>query len=139
MQFANNEGRIVSPALSHQGTFNANPVSAAAGIATLEIVRSTGIIDCANRNAAALRDAMNDRLRRRGSCWCVYGDFSGFHLFTNPGRENIGPNDIQAGRVLWKAREDGESRAPGAQNSYRAPVRRRGFRPVAGRMGIGRA
>jgi len=63
MQFATKEGRIVPPALSHQGTFNANPVSAAAGIATLEIVRSTGIIDCANRNAAALRDAMNDRLR----------------------------------------------------------------------------
>jgi glutamate-1-semialdehyde 2,1-aminomutase len=102
MQFGSQDGRVLPPPLSHQGTFNANPVSAAAGIATLKLVRSTGIIDCANRGAAILREGMNERLRRRGSPWCAYGDFSGFHVFTNPARENIGPEEIQAGRVSWK-------------------------------------
>jgi glutamate-1-semialdehyde 2,1-aminomutase len=102
MQYLAQDGRIAPPPLSHQGTFNANPISAAAGVATLETVRSTGIIDCANRAAAALRDAMNQTLRRRGSSWCVYGDFSAFHIFTNPDRQNVGPQDIQQGRVPWK-------------------------------------
>jgi glutamate-1-semialdehyde 2,1-aminomutase len=102
MQYQVRDGRVVSPSVGHQGTFNANPISAAAGIATLNMVRSGGAIDAANRAATALRDGMNARLRERGSSWCVYGDFSGFHLFTNPEREDIGPDHIQSGRVPWR-------------------------------------
>ena len=45
----------------HQGTYNAAPVSAAAGIATLEQIRESDAIDRANRTAAAIRDGINAR------------------------------------------------------------------------------
>jgi glutamate-1-semialdehyde 2,1-aminomutase len=89
------------PAVPHQGTYNAGPVSAAAGIATLRLIRSTDLIERANRAAAAIRDGMNSILRRAGSGWCAYGDFSGFHLFTNPAREPVTPERIQSGEVPW--------------------------------------
>ena len=82
----------------HQGTYNAEPVSAAAGIATLEQVRTTDAIDCANRTAAAIRDGINCAIRRRGLRWCAYGQFSDFHLY----RGDASPDDIYAGKVPWK-------------------------------------
>jgi glutamate-1-semialdehyde 2,1-aminomutase len=70
--------------VAHQGTYNANPLAAAAGIATLEKVATTDV--CARASAAAgrLRAAMNDVLAREGVPWAVYGDYSLFHVFTNP-------------------------------------------------------
>ncbi len=86
---------IAAPRIPHQGTFNAAPVSAAAGIATLRQVRDTDAIDCANGAAAAIRDGMNAILRSRGVRWCVYGRFSDFHIY--PGYAT--PEEIYAGRV----------------------------------------
>ena len=48
--------------IAHQGTFNANPVSAAAGIATLEILATTDACDRANAYGAEVRAKMNE-------CW----------------------------------------------------------------------
>jgi glutamate-1-semialdehyde 2,1-aminomutase len=87
--------RIAPPRVPHQGTFNAAPISAAAGIATLKQVRDTGALDRASRAAAAIRDGMNASLRARGVRWCVYGRFSDFHIF--PG--DATPEDIYGGRV----------------------------------------
>lgn len=88
-----------APAVAHQGTYNAGPVSAAAGIATLRLLRNTDLISRANQAAAAIRDGFNTVLRAAGACWCAYGEFSGFHLFTNPDRANLSPQDIQEGKV----------------------------------------
>jgi glutamate-1-semialdehyde 2,1-aminomutase len=87
--------RITAPPIPHQGTFNASPVSAAAGLATLKQVRDTDAINRANRTAAAIRDGMNAMLHSRGVHWCVYGRFSDFHIY--PG--DATPEDIYAGRV----------------------------------------
>ena len=38
-----------------------------------------------------------------GSNWCVYGNFSNFHIFTNPDNEPVGPEDIMAGKVPGKS------------------------------------
>ncbi len=89
------------PAVPHQGTYNAGPISAAAGIATLRLLRSTDLIARANRAAAAIRDGLNSILRRAGVAWSAYGEFSGFHLFTNPDNEPVTPEQIQAGEVSW--------------------------------------
>lgn len=83
----------------HQGTFNANPLSAAAGIATLELVAGTDACARANAYAAELRVAMNDVLRAASLDWCVYGSFSGFFIFTNPQHLAVTPADIEAGRL----------------------------------------
>lgn len=82
----------------HQGTFNANPLSAAAGIATLEIVAGSDACRKASDYAARLREALAREVRDAGVPWCVYGSFSGFHIFTNPDRLSITAADIDAAR-----------------------------------------
>ncbi len=67
--------------IRHQGTFNANPLSAAAGIVTLEEVRTGAPQVQANRSAAALRDGFNAELRARSLRGCAaYGDASIVHV-----------------------------------------------------------
>jgi glutamate-1-semialdehyde 2,1-aminomutase len=94
---------LQSPLVAHQGTYNAAPVSAAAGIATLEQVRGGEPLDRASRIAAAIRDGINAAIRRRGLQWCCYGQFSDFHLYR--GRES--PEEIYAGQVPWQALKGG--------------------------------
>jgi len=92
------DGALQSPLVIHHGTYNAGPVSAAAGIATLEEVRRGGVIDRASKTAAAIRDGINAAIRRRGLRWCAYGLFSDFHLY----RGDASPEDIHAGKVPWQ-------------------------------------
>ena len=59
--------------IAHNGTFNANPISAAAGIAALEIVANEPINDIANARAAQLKDGLNDLMGRMEIPGCVSG------------------------------------------------------------------
>lgn len=70
------------PKMKHPGTFNANPLSACAGIATLQMV-STGV-PCrqANAMAAVLRKGLNTLFAEKNLNWVAYGDFSGFRILT---------------------------------------------------------
>ena len=77
--------------ISHQGTFNANPLSAAAGVAALEIVGTTDACARANRYGETLRRRINEVFEEERVPWAVYGAFSNFHFFTNPGRTAITP------------------------------------------------
>lgn len=108
-QIGHSEGK--PPKVPHQGTYNAVPLSAAAGIATLRLVRDTDIIERANATAAAIRRRMNEVLRNRGSNWCVYGDFSVFHVYPNMDSNTVTPEDIAEGRVPWQKLK---GRAPAA-------------------------
>lgn len=67
----------------HPGTFNANPLSASAGVATLRIVSTGEDIAVANARAKALRDGMNLVIEDKQVNWCVYGDASVFHILMN--------------------------------------------------------
>lgn len=69
--------------MPHPGTFNANPLSAAAGITTLRIVASGEPGRRANQTATVLRAKLNDLFAAEGLPWVVYGDFSGFKILTN--------------------------------------------------------
>ncbi|MGE4043260.1 MAG: aspartate aminotransferase family protein [Acetobacteraceae bacterium] len=80
----------------HPGTFNANPVTAAAAVATLEILSATDACDRANAYAAELRGRMNDVLVEEGLKWSVYGTFSGMHIYTNPEGADIDPHGFDA-------------------------------------------
>jgi glutamate-1-semialdehyde 2,1-aminomutase len=91
----------------HQGTFNANPITAAAGLATLELIAQTDAIQQANRAAEQLRNRLNEVIRKVGSPWLAYGQFSGFHLFTNPAKRNVSLADIYAGRVPFEELKGG--------------------------------
>ncbi|MBI2192360.1 MAG: aminotransferase class III-fold pyridoxal phosphate-dependent enzyme [Planctomycetes bacterium] len=70
--------------MHHPGTFNANPLSAAAGMATLRIVRSGEDIRKANETAAAVRAEFNRILARRGVPGLCHGQYSDFHLYLFP-------------------------------------------------------
>jgi glutamate-1-semialdehyde 2,1-aminomutase len=80
--------------IQHPGTFNANPVSAAAGIAALEVIATSDA--CARANAAgeALRQGLNEVLEAEAVPWAAYGSFSGVHLFTNPKGRAVRPSDF---------------------------------------------
>ena len=78
--------------IAHPGTFNANPVSAAAGIACLTELAETDANEIAAARAAELRDGLNELLAAEELPWAAYGTSSGFHLFTNPNRrDNVRP------------------------------------------------
>jgi glutamate-1-semialdehyde 2,1-aminomutase len=77
--------------IGHPGTFNANPVSAAAGTAALTIIAETDASDRASATAADLREKLNAVLEAERVKWAVYGTYSGFHLFVNPSGADIGP------------------------------------------------
>jgi len=77
--------------ISHQGTFNANPLSAAAGVAALEIVGTTDACSRANRYADTMRRRLNEVFEEEHVPWAAYGMFSNFHIFTNPDRGAIVP------------------------------------------------
>ncbi len=97
--------------IGHQGTFNANPVSAAAGIATLEILSTTDACERANAYGAALRAKMNAVLEDEHVKWAVYGSYSGIHIYTNPDGVDIDPSGFDAvpfvPRMINKSRYDG--------------------------------
>ncbi len=64
--------------IAHEGTHNAHPMSAAAGIATLKIIRDTDACARASATAAQLRAGMNAVLEEEGVPWAVYGVHSFF-------------------------------------------------------------
>src|SRR5436309_2019616 len=77
--------------IAHPGTFNANPLSAAAGTAALKIVGETDACDRANRYTATLRPRLNEVFEEERVPWAAYGTFSMLELFTNPEREAVTP------------------------------------------------
>ncbi|MFN8636523.1 MAG: aminotransferase class III-fold pyridoxal phosphate-dependent enzyme [Chloroflexota bacterium] len=74
--------------VSHLGTFNANPLSTASGIASLELVADGSAQAHADRVAEALRQGMNAILEEERAAGYAYGDSSVFHVFMEayPGR-----------------------------------------------------
>ncbi len=67
--------------IAHAGTFNANPLSAAAGVAMLAAVADGEAIRVANRQAARLRHGMNEVLAREKIAWKIYGEHSDWKIF----------------------------------------------------------
>jgi glutamate-1-semialdehyde 2,1-aminomutase len=78
--------------IGHQGTYNANPVSAASGTAALEIIAHGGVCERAADTAVELRAALNAVLAEAKLPWAVYGTSSGFHVFLNPKQRDIAPD-----------------------------------------------
>jgi glutamate-1-semialdehyde 2,1-aminomutase len=81
--------------VQHPGTFNANPVSAAAGITALKIIETTDACEKANASGAWLRGRFNEILEAEDVPWAAYGSFSGLHLFMNPEGMKFRPSDFK--------------------------------------------
>jgi glutamate-1-semialdehyde 2,1-aminomutase len=76
--------------MQHPGTFNANPLSAAAGVAALEVVAGGEPCRRASAIAASLRQRLNALFEQRGEPWLAYGEFSFFRLL--PGYQGPRPD-----------------------------------------------
>ena len=71
--------------VSHSGTFNANPLCAASGIAYLKIIATGEPTRVANRKARQLRDAFQRQMDERGIAGCAYDSgFSIVHIYLGP-------------------------------------------------------
>ena len=66
--------------VAHAGTFNANPLSAAAAIPTLELCADASLQARANKAGDELRRALADALKRAGAPGAVYGEASIYHV-----------------------------------------------------------
>jgi glutamate-1-semialdehyde 2,1-aminomutase len=85
--------------VAHEGTHNAHPLSAAAGVATLKVIRDTDACARASAAAAQIRTGMNEVLEEEGVPWAVYGAHSFFNFFTNPENRDIRPTTFDASSV----------------------------------------
>ncbi len=70
--------------VGHPGTFNANPLSAAAGAACLRHIADGAPQAHANTQAATLRTGLNEALTRLNVPGCSYGETSEFKVVIGP-------------------------------------------------------
>ena len=68
------------PTINHPGTFNASPTSAAAGIATLELIANEPINERADAMAARLKEGLRDALTKMEVAGHVHGIASVVHV-----------------------------------------------------------
>lgn len=69
--------------MKHPGTYNGNPLSAAAGCAALDAIADGTVCRLANDLAKELRGRLNELFARRKAPCVAYGDFSGIHILPN--------------------------------------------------------
>ncbi|MBH67861.1 MAG: aspartate aminotransferase family protein [Rhodospirillaceae bacterium] len=93
----------------HPGTFNANPVSATAGITALKIIEATDACEKANQSASWLRNRFNEILENADIPWAAYGTFSGVHIFTNKKGIPLKPSNFEASSVAFGDLKDKDS------------------------------
>jgi len=75
--------------IAHPGTYNANPLSAAAAVAALSLVRDEDLAEKANKTAAELRAALRQVLIEESVPWGIYGQSSTFLIYPNPTGEAV--------------------------------------------------
>jgi glutamate-1-semialdehyde 2,1-aminomutase len=80
--------------MPHPGTFNANPLSASAGIATLKIVRTGVPHKQVNHTAAMLRSQLNEIIDQHRLDWAVYGEFSEIKFLIGHGAREMRTADF---------------------------------------------
>jgi glutamate-1-semialdehyde 2,1-aminomutase len=88
--------------IGHQGTFNANPLCAAAAVATLSIVERDDVCAKAEAIAEDIRSGMRRVLTEEDVPWGIYGDASAFLIFQNPKNLKIDPQTFDPLKLGFK-------------------------------------
>jgi glutamate-1-semialdehyde 2,1-aminomutase len=88
--------------IGHQGTFNSNPLCAAAAVATLSIVEREDVCAKAEATAEQLRAGMREILAEEDVPWGIYGDASAFLIFQNPKGLKIDPKTFDPLQLGFK-------------------------------------
>ena len=82
--------------IPHQGTFNANPLSAATGTAILRQIADGEVTKRAHEQGRKLTVAWNRVFAEEGVDWAAYGQGSIVYFFTNPDGLEINPLNFDA-------------------------------------------
>lgn len=85
--------------IGHQGTYNSNPLCAAAAVATLSQIENEDICGKAERTATEIRDGMRKIVVEEGVPWGIYGEASTFHVFQNPAGVKLDPATFDASKL----------------------------------------
>jgi len=93
--------------IQHQGTFNANPVSAATGIACLEIIADGEACATATAQAQRLQSMINPIFVEEGVPWAAFGEHSAIYFFTNPDALDIDPRRFDASTLDVQSQRSG--------------------------------
>jgi glutamate-1-semialdehyde 2,1-aminomutase len=104
--------------IGHQGTFNSNPLCAAAAVTTLSIVERDDVCAKAEATAEKIRNGMRTILSEEDVPWGVYGDASAFIIFQNPNGIDVDPKTFDPLRLGFK----GLKGAKGPTQSHRLRV-----------------
>ncbi len=80
--------------IGHPGTYNANPLSAAAGSACLALVSDPGVQQHADRLASSIRKGFNEALVRHDAPGFVWGESSVFHIMLGTRCSNMTSGDL---------------------------------------------
>ncbi len=89
--------------MPHPGTFNANPLSASAGIAMLNLVKTGEPNKRANDIAARIRTELNNVIDDNKLDWVIYGEFSGLKLLVGHGEKDMRTSDFDP--YAWDYRQ----------------------------------
>ncbi|WP_322488706.1 aspartate aminotransferase family protein [Chloroflexus sp.] len=94
--------------IRQQGTFNANPLSAAAGIAMLRAVATGELGAIAAQRGELLVKMLNELFASKGlRGWTAFGDGSIFHVFVDPATD-LAPGDIPRNLPLATLKRGGD-------------------------------
>ncbi len=77
------EPRPGKPKMRHPGTYNANPLSASAGVACLKQIRTGEPCRLANEAGRNLRSGLNSMFEANKLPWIAYGEFSMVRVIPN--------------------------------------------------------
>jgi glutamate-1-semialdehyde 2,1-aminomutase len=120
--------------IHHPGTFNANPLSAAAGVAMLSTIADGEAQRFANGQAAKLRHGMNEILAREKVAWRVYGQHSDWKLYYGADAPPHDGNDQSVDDVPWQRLD---SRHPQQSSALRQALILQGIDFNGGRALVG--
>lgn len=88
--------------IAHHGTFNANPLSAAAGVAMLSSLADGEAAKEVNAQARKLRCGMNEILAQEAVAWRVYGEYSDWKIFFDADAPPRGGEDQAVSGIEWR-------------------------------------
>ncbi|MBI2760042.1 MAG: aminotransferase class III-fold pyridoxal phosphate-dependent enzyme [Chloroflexi bacterium] len=130
--FTDSDGSPRGTRVSHPGTFNANPISAAAGVAALAIVATGDPHRAANAAAERLATEMNRIIRRHEVAGCVYGQQSLLHILL--GKEAQIPDDGYAWQWTEREHRTVPHTAPETVVAFRRAMINEGVDPMGPRL-----
>lgn len=115
------------PGVVHKGTFNGNPLVAAAGVAALREVKTGKPNAAADKAALRLRDGMGKIMQEHQVDGAVYGESSTFHLYFGKGAH---------GKVEGLSAAEIRGVSSETVNAMRSGLRRRGVDLMSHMSGV---